>query len=75
MATLDRVEKLLADVKNVMRDSTPEERARVIQKLEAESPSGFVVRDQDRLGDMIPRPQGKGRRRKSSRKTKRRSRK
>lgn len=71
--SLERVEKLLADVKAVLKDSTPEERRAAMSKYYFEHPDEVNPPEKDTLGDMIPRPQGRGRRK--SRKTRRRSRK
>jgi len=70
--SLERVEKLLADIKAVLKDSTPEERRAAMSKDYFEHPDEVNPPEKDTLGDMIPRRQGKGRK---SRKTRRRSRK
>ena len=68
----DRVEKLLADIKAVVKDSTPEERRLAFKKYMDENGSDMQKVDPDTLGDMIPRKKGSSRK---SRKTRRRSRK
>lgn len=72
--SLERVDKLLADIKAAVKDSTPEERRLAFKKYMDETGSDMQKVDPDTLGDTIVRKEGSSRRRKS-RKTRRRSRK